>query len=182
MLDPSGARQVVRRLWREALVPGRCWLCVVKGRFATALILHYQMKLKPRSPEIRRKQQFERDCRKVLGRAGFSTVLIQPPQGAPYSYYNVSRYQMPELTRQAKIEADRMSRRQWGPQDEPGWKCLFGTQDRIEMWSTSVERRGDLYRVIEGAWDSSTGPSEYREKVAYVGGRRGAMLYAGYAG
>jgi hypothetical protein len=181
MSDPAAARQMVRRLWHEARVPGRCWLRVVKGRFAIVLVLHFQVKLTPRSPEVRRKQHFERDCRKALRRVGFSTVLIQPPQGAPYSYYNVSRYQMPEMTRQAKIEADQMPRREWGPQDEPGWKSLFGTQDRIEMWSTSVERRGDLYRVIEGVWDSSTGPSEYREKVAYVGGRRGAMLYANYA-
>ncbi|MDY0002135.1 MAG: hypothetical protein RBU30_12630 [Polyangia bacterium] len=166
----SNVTSIVRSIWDETKLTGHLYCRRAPGAYQDAWIIHHG-KNEPEGTDTA-KRRFVARCRKALVKEGLDRdVLI-------FQLEDYFRSDLNGLLRMAWIAADRIPQAEWP--DGQGWKPVCCTGDSVEMWDKAVERKGKVYRVIIGSYDTWRLDSNYRDKVMYVGGRRGAMVYSDF--
>lgn len=158
----------------------RCYLRRVQGAYRDVWVVHHGRSFELLHEELDSYQAFATRCRKALRRVGVRSdhAFFQVDHGEVW--YGVLHFELPRVLREAHIAADRMPKGRWARANRGDWQGVFYNGDRIEMWETTVQRRGTLYRVVEGGWTSIQPGASHFEEVTYVGARCGAVLYAGF--
>ena len=166
MSTATGPQTLVREVCRQLGLRGRSFCRFVHGRSSDYWIIHHGSPPPSWLDDDADARRFTRRCRLALSRAGLNTkrTLFQA----------ASRIGFDKLVAQAQIEADRMPQREAKVLGRRVWVPIKYNSDRIEMWNKSLQRSGDLFRVVRGDWISVHSDKGYSEEVVYVGGRRGA--------
>lgn len=181
---PTGYRDVIRVAWNEAKLGGACYCRQVKGAFSVAVVIHHGRAFDDSRYDYDAGMRFVENCRRQLQRRGAQIDLFLFQLENPSGRYRLFPFEKNDLDRiilQAQIVADRLPRDRWDATQDADWERVVYNGDRIEMWEKGVERSGRLYRVREGGWTSIQMNASYFDEITYVGVRRGAMLYAGFA-
>lgn len=181
--DMPTLQRIVRGVWHGTLLPGRCYVRFVRGAYRAVALVHHGkgFDLEDYDPDL--SAAFIRACRNTLGLAQPCdrevVFQLENPHGLARAY-PFARSALERILLHAYVHADRLPRAEWEALPRDGWQGVFYNGDRIEMWERYVERRGRLYRVREGWWNSIQPSAAYHEEISYIGARRGAMLSAGY--
>jgi len=181
---PVGYRSLIRTAWNKSSLAGPCYCRQVKGAFFVAVVVHHGKAFDESCCDYDAGMRFVDTCRRQLEKRGALLDLflfqLDNPHGR-YRRFPFERSDLDRLVLKAQIAADRLPKDEWGVTRAADWEGVVYNGDRIEMWEKGVERSGRLYRVREGGWTSIHANASYFDEITYVGARRGAMLYAGFA-
>jgi hypothetical protein len=155
----------------------------VKGAHSSVVIVHHGRDYEATGVDYELAQRFVETCRTRLRKAridpeAFLFMLDNAPGRA--RKWHFAQNDLERLLKAAYVVADQLPKDQWSELPSAGWEGVYYNGDRIEMWELSVQRRGALWRVVEGGWTSTHLSASHFEEVTYVGARRGALLYSRY--